>query len=71
MAGVREVGKEIGNTKSDPRAGVSCRNGGPDKELSPIGLTSQLASSQQNNGPFPLQGQQVKPKGGQKTEGTG
>ena len=46
MAGVREVGKEIGNTKSDPRPGVSCRNGGPDQELSPMGLTRQLAPRQ-------------------------
>lgn len=74
MVGVREVGKAIGNVKSYPRPGVSCRNGGPDKKLSPTGLTKELAPKQplgMNHGPFPLQGQQVKPKGDQKTEGTG
>lgn len=73
MVEVREVGKDIGHMKSDPRPGVSCRNRVPDKE-SPTGLTSQLTPRKPlelNNGPFLLQGQQVKLKGGQKTKGTG
>lgn len=74
MVWVRDLGKEIDNTKSDSRPGVTCRKGGPDKELHSIAFAGQLAPRQPlgiKNNPFPLQGQQVKPKGVQKTEDTG